>query len=69
MPSHRLKPGSEHVHRGAIWQVEKVELRGVDEHWAKLVRYEGLGKTARLVNVEWIRFDNNNGGKNDETQG
>ncbi len=58
-----MKPGDEHVHRGAIWQVERVELRG-DEHWAKLVRTTGLGKTARLVDICWIRTDE--GGKENE---
>ena len=52
-----MKPGNEHVHNGLIWQVEKIELRGVDEHWAKLVIYAGLGKSSRLVHVEWIRYD------------
>lgn len=54
-----MKPGSDHVHRGAIWQVEKIELRGFSpvEKWAKLVRMEGIGKTSRLINVCWIQFD------------
>ena len=52
-----MKPGDEHIHKGALWQVEKVELRGNGEHWVKLVRYEGLGKASRLVNVCWIRTD------------
>jgi hypothetical protein len=52
-----MKPGDEHVHNGLIWQVERVQLRGVDEKWARLVIEEGLGKSSRLVNVTWIRFD------------
>ena len=59
-----MKPGDEHVHNGLIWQVEKIEIRGVDQKWAKLVRYDGSGKSARLVNQKWIRFDE--GGDGDE---
>ena len=59
-----MKPGDEHVHRGILWQVERVELRSNGEHWAKLVRTVGLGKTARLVDIAWIRTDE--GGKENE---
>jgi hypothetical protein len=52
-----MKPGDEHVHNGLIWTVERVQLRGVDEKWAKLVIYTGTGNNARLVNEEWIRYD------------
>lgn len=45
-----MRPGDEHTYRGALWQVEKIELRGWPpdvSHWAKLVRVGA---------VEWIRF-------------
>lgn len=52
-----MKPGDTHIYRGLIWLVERIELRGDNEHWAKLVINKGVGKTSRLINVEWIRTD------------
>ena len=50
-----IRPGADHVHNGAIWQVETTQLRGFapdETKWAKLVRYDGQ----RLVNEVWIEI-------------
>lgn len=52
-----MNPGDTITRGGLEWTVERIQLRGDGEHWAKLVIYTGSGKTARLINEKWIRFD------------
>jgi hypothetical protein len=52
-----MKPGNTITRGNLEWTVERIQLRGVDEKWAKLVIYSGSGKAARLINEKWIRYD------------
>lgn len=49
-----MKPGEEVEYRNAVWEIQKMELRG-SEVWVLLLRYEGNGKNREPVARAWVR--------------
>lgn len=58
-----IRPGTDYIHNGVIYYVAKTECRGVnlEEKWARLERYEGNVGTSKLIDIKWVRFDENGG--------